>query len=84
MRPGAGDATFETSDGSALAFTLHGAPKAGAPRVALIHSLALDRSVWDGVVKRLSGEVELLTYMTRTRPSARRRPFHADCSRAIS
>jgi len=65
MTPGAGDATFESSDGSAIAFTLHRAPKAGAPRLALIHSLALDRSVWDGVVKRLSGEAELLTYDCR-------------------
>ena len=35
---------FDTSDGSAIAFTLHLAPRAGAPRLALIHSLALDRS----------------------------------------
>ena len=37
----------------------------GAPRLALIHSLALDRSVWDGVVRRLEGEAEILTYDCR-------------------
>ena len=42
-------ATFDTSDGAAVAFTLHGLPRAGAPRLALVHSLALDRGAWDGV-----------------------------------
>jgi 3-oxoadipate enol-lactonase len=65
MRASAGDATFETSDGSAIAFTRHRAPGAGAPRLALIHSLALDRTVWDGVVNRLSEEAELLTFDCR-------------------
>jgi 3-oxoadipate enol-lactonase len=65
MRAGSGDATFETSDGSAIAFTRHRAPGAGAPRLALIHSLALDRSVWDGVVNRLGEEAELLTFDCR-------------------
>jgi 3-oxoadipate enol-lactonase len=37
----------------------------GAPRLAFIHSLALDRSVWDGVVQRLEGEAEILTYDCR-------------------
>ena len=66
-------ATFETSDGSAIAFTLHRAPEAGAPRLALIHSLALDRSVWDGVVTRLSDEAELLTYDCRGHGRSERR-----------
>ena len=73
MTARAGDATFETADGSAIAFTLHRAPKAGAARVALIHSLALDRSVWDGVVKRLSGEADLLTYDCRGHGRSERR-----------
>ena len=30
-----------------------------------MHSLALDRSVWDDVVRRLEGETELLTYDCR-------------------
>jgi 3-oxoadipate enol-lactonase len=73
MRAGTGDATFETSDGSAIAFTRHPAPGAGAPRLALIHSLALDRSVWDGVVNRLSEEAELLTYDCRGHGRSERR-----------
>ena len=48
-----------------LSFTHHPAAKAEAPRLALIHSLALDRSVLDGVVERLKGDVELLTYDCR-------------------
>lgn len=59
------DATCETSDGSQIAFTLHCAPRAGAPRLALIHSLGLDRSVWDGVVQALKDDAELLTYDCR-------------------
>jgi 3-oxoadipate enol-lactonase len=48
-----------------LAFTHHPSPTAGAPRLALIHSLALDRSVWNGVVERLATEYEILTYDCR-------------------
>lgn len=57
------DATFRTSDGCDISYTVHAAP--GKPRVALIHSLALDRSVWDGVVKGLAGRVEILAYDCR-------------------
>lgn len=49
-----------------LSFTHHPAPpKKNAPRLALIHSLALDRTVWDGVVERLKSEAEILTYDCR-------------------
>ena len=48
-----------------LSFTHSRPPRPGAPRLALIHSLALDRSVWDGVVERLKGDAELLTYDCR-------------------
>src|SRR6185503_14550218 len=47
--------------GTMLSITHRPSPEAGAPRLALIHSLALDRSVWDGVVDRLDADVELLT-----------------------
>lgn len=33
--------------------------------MALIHSLALDKSVWDGVANRMAGHVEVLTYDCR-------------------
>jgi 3-oxoadipate enol-lactonase len=48
-----------------LSFTHHPAPRAGAPRLALIHSLALDRSIWDGVVERLKNDFDILTYDCR-------------------
>lgn len=48
-----------------LSITHRPSPKPGAPRLALIHSLALDRSVWDGVVRRLERDVELVTYDCR-------------------
>ena len=48
-----------------LSYTHRPAPKPGAPRLACIHSLALDRSVWGRVVQRLEGEAEILTYDCR-------------------
>jgi len=57
------EGTFRTTDGCEISYTVHPAP--GKPRVALIHSLALDRSVWDGVVKALAGQAEILTYDCR-------------------
>ncbi len=59
------DRSLALSDGSVLAYTVHAAPRAGAPRLVLIHSLALDRSVWDGVVRRLQPEAEILVYDCR-------------------
>jgi len=69
--------SFETADGTSIGFTLRPAP--GAPRLALVHSLALDRSVWDGVVAALEDEVELLTYDCRGHGSSDRRagPYSA-------
>ena len=55
--------TFSTSDGCAIAYTLQGADE--GPRLALIHSLALDRSIWDGVVAKLGPRARLLTYDCR-------------------
>jgi len=57
-----------------LSFTHHPAPASGAPRVALIHSLALDRSVWDGVVAQLEGEAEMLTFDCRGHGRSPRTP----------
>jgi 3-oxoadipate enol-lactonase len=57
-----------------LSFTHHPAPKPRAPRVALIHSLALDRSVWDGVVARLKDEAEMLTFDCRGHGRSPRTP----------
>jgi 3-oxoadipate enol-lactonase len=57
------DGSFKTSDGCEISYTVHPAP--GKPRLALIHSLALDRSIWDGVVTALAGSAEILTYDCR-------------------
>ena len=57
--------TFSTSDGCVISYTVQGVRNGRAPRLALIHSLALDRSVWDGVVERLGGRAEILTYDAR-------------------
>jgi 3-oxoadipate enol-lactonase len=66
---------FKTSDGCPIAYTVHSAE--GAPRIVLIHSLALDASVWDGVVARLGGRAEILTYDCRGhgRSGREARPF---------
>lgn len=57
--------SFVLSDGARLAYTRHPAPQPGAPRLVLIHSLALDRSVWEDVVAALGGETEILAYDCR-------------------
>jgi 3-oxoadipate enol-lactonase len=57
-----------------LSYTHHSAPKPRAPRVALVHSLALDRSVWDGVVARLKDEAEILTFDCRGHGRSPRTP----------
>jgi 3-oxoadipate enol-lactonase len=65
-------ASFTLSDGATLAYTLRAAPKPAAPKIALIHSLALDRSIWDGVVERL--EADVLAYDCRGHGLSDRRP----------
>jgi 3-oxoadipate enol-lactonase len=65
MAKGAEKKTFTTSDNCAFAYTLQPAPQFGAQRLALIHSLALDRSIWNGVAERLDGQAEILTYDCR-------------------
>lgn len=59
------DQSFVLSDGARLAYTRHPARRPGAPRLVLIHSLALDRSVWDNVVAALGDEAEILAYDCR-------------------
>ncbi len=52
---------FKTADGCDIGYTVHAAGKPGAPRLGLIHSLAMDRSFWDGVVGEIAGRAEVLT-----------------------
>src|SRR4051812_16915229 len=59
------DASFSTSDGCRISYTLRSIPGGRAPRLVLIHSLALDRSVWDGVVERIADRAEILAYDAR-------------------
>jgi 3-oxoadipate enol-lactonase len=58
--------TVLAADGASIAYTLHGAAGSDTrPRIALIHSLALDRSFWDGVVPQLTPYADVLTYDCR-------------------
>lgn len=52
-------------DGAELQYALYESGRPGAPRLALIHSLALDRSVWDGVVTALGNAADILVYDCR-------------------
>jgi 3-oxoadipate enol-lactonase len=63
--------TASTRDGVRLAFRRRGIK--GGPRVVLIHSLALDRSVWDGVAAELEGSADVLTYDCRGHGASDRR-----------
>jgi 3-oxoadipate enol-lactonase len=62
-------ANFTAPDGLSTAYTLHTASRPGGsparPRIALIHSLALDQSFWDGVVPLLTAHADVLTYDCR-------------------
>ncbi|MBZ5645112.1 MAG: alpha/beta fold hydrolase [Acidobacteriia bacterium] len=64
---------FRTSDGCAISYSLCGSRDAGAKRLALIHSLALDRSIWDGVVHELGDRTAILTYDCRGHGKSERR-----------
>jgi len=59
------ESALTLSDGATLAYTLHPEPRPGAPRLVLIHSLALDRSVWDGVLEQLRSDAQVLAYDCR-------------------
>ncbi len=56
---------FKTSDGCEIAYTLHTGAGTTAPRIALVHSLALDRSIWDDVVQSLAQDAQVLTFDCR-------------------
>jgi len=61
--------TASAPDGASIAYTLHTAqPRDGSsarPRIALVHSLALDRSFWNGGVRLLTAHADVLTYDCR-------------------
>ena len=70
------DESFTTTDGATMSFTRYPAPRPGAPRVAFIHSLALDRGIWDEVVERIRPHAEVLTYDCRGHGRSDRRMVH--------
>jgi 3-oxoadipate enol-lactonase len=61
--------SFQTADGCSIAYTLREASLLGTAnepsRIALVHSLALDRDIWDGVAERLADRASVLAYDTR-------------------
>jgi 3-oxoadipate enol-lactonase len=55
-------------DGISIAYTLHAVSKPASsrrPHIALIHSLALDRSIWDGVVPLLTPHADVVAFDCR-------------------
>jgi 3-oxoadipate enol-lactonase len=72
--------TVTLADGSTLAYTRHRSMVKDAPPLVLIHSLALDSSIWDGVVGQLEGEADILAFDCRGhgRSDRRARPFTAE------
>lgn len=61
-------------DGAELLYTLHESGTSGAPRLTLVHSLALDRSVWDAVVGALGTDIDILTYDCRGHGASSKTP----------
>jgi len=68
------NAAITVRDGAVLQYTLHDSGKPGAPRLTLIHSLALDRSIWDGVVAALGDDVDILAYDCRGHGASAKTP----------
>lgn len=58
------DRLAHTRDGTPIVYTLNEAGPA-APRIALVHSLAMDRSFWQPVTDRLAGRASVLTFDCR-------------------
>ena len=67
------NSSLTLSDGSVLAYTLRSSQQPNASRLVLIHSLALDRSIWDGVAGQLEGDADVLTYDCRGHGQSDRR-----------
>ena len=66
------DGTAKAQDGCAIAYRIY--PQPGKPRLVFIHSLALDGSIWNGVVKELGADLEILVYDCRGHGQSERRP----------
>jgi 3-oxoadipate enol-lactonase len=64
MTPAPLDGEIRTRDSVVLSYTRYPAPP-GSPRIALVHSLALDRSLWSRVIDALDGRAEIVAYDCR-------------------
>jgi 3-oxoadipate enol-lactonase len=53
--------TFTTPDGCPISYALTASPGAAAPRIALVHSLALGDQLWQEVVPILAQKAQVLT-----------------------
>jgi 3-oxoadipate enol-lactonase len=69
LEPMVGNARAD--DRCSLFYKLH--PNPGAPRIALVHSLALDCGVWDAVIRELNDSAEVLAYDCRGHGQSERR-----------
>jgi 3-oxoadipate enol-lactonase len=63
-----------TRDGITLQYTVFGAEAPGRPRVALIHSLAMNGAVWEAVAERLAGAATVLAYDCRGHGASTKTP----------
>jgi 3-oxoadipate enol-lactonase len=66
------DGKARTSDGCVLSYRVH--TRKGRPRLALIHSLGLDATIWEQVTAELQTDFEILTYDLRGHGQSERRP----------
>lgn len=69
-----------TDDGVSITYGLHEAAQPSAPRIALVHSLALDHSFWNPVATVVEGSMALLAIDCRGHGRSGRssEPFTAD------
>jgi 3-oxoadipate enol-lactonase len=57
--------TFTTSDDCLISYRLRPSRDSGAPRLVLIHPLALDGTIWDTIADKLAYRASILTYDCR-------------------
>jgi 3-oxoadipate enol-lactonase len=64
----------KTRDGIVLPYTICGDTSLARPRIVLIHSLAMDGTVWEAVAERLVRKATVLTYDCRGHGSSTKAP----------
>jgi 3-oxoadipate enol-lactonase len=63
-----------TRDGITLQYTIFGTDGPARPRIALVHSLAMNGAVWDAVVERLVADATVLVYDCRGHGASTKAP----------